>query len=200
MTFREKSITRLYAFAMAAVFALVLAGCGGGGGGTAQTPDPGTTPPEMCPEGHTGTPPNCVSPEQQEANALAAAKTAAATAATNAANAVSAVEEIKEHDPDSYANAQTAAALAAQANTQAQAATTSAAAQAAQAIAESAASDAMKYAGMVTTAKNTADAKAEQVKMNKVAQTKIDAIGAEKTSTAVPFDATSGTTGEYTVS
>ena len=45
MRFREKSINKLYAFAMAAVFALVLAGCGGGGGGTAATPDP--EPPPM---------------------------------------------------------------------------------------------------------------------------------------------------------
>ena len=54
MTFREKSITRLYAFAMAAVFALVLAGCGGGGGSATAptTPDPDPTPmpspQEMC--------------------------------------------------------------------------------------------------------------------------------------------------------
>ena len=56
MTFRDKSISRLYAFALAAVFAIALAGCGGGGGGTADTPDTGTPMPEMCPEGHTGTP------------------------------------------------------------------------------------------------------------------------------------------------
>ena len=35
MTFREKSTSKLYAFALAAVFALTLAGCGGGGGGSA---------------------------------------------------------------------------------------------------------------------------------------------------------------------
>ena len=45
MTFREKPINKLYAFALAALFALTLAGCGGGGGGTAATPDP--EPPPM---------------------------------------------------------------------------------------------------------------------------------------------------------
>ncbi|MYA97900.1 MAG: hypothetical protein F4X91_16010 [Nitrospinae bacterium] len=44
MKFREKSTSKFYAFAMAAVFALVLAGCGGGGGGTAAGPDPEPTP------------------------------------------------------------------------------------------------------------------------------------------------------------
>ena len=41
MTFREKPINKLYAFALAALFALTLAGCGGGGGGssTATTDD-----------------------------------------------------------------------------------------------------------------------------------------------------------------
>ena len=43
MTFKEKPTTRLSAFALAAVFALTLAGCGGGGGGSATTP-PDTTP------------------------------------------------------------------------------------------------------------------------------------------------------------
>ncbi len=51
MTLREKSTTKLYAFAMAAVFALVLAGCGGGSV-TMSDPeppvvDPGPTPEEM---------------------------------------------------------------------------------------------------------------------------------------------------------
>ena len=38
MMWRNKSISKLYAFALAAVFALTLAGCGGGGGGAADTP------------------------------------------------------------------------------------------------------------------------------------------------------------------
>ena len=44
MMFKDKYIHKLYAFALAAVFALTLAGCGGGGGGSAAAPDPGTTP------------------------------------------------------------------------------------------------------------------------------------------------------------
>ena len=44
MTFREKPINKLYAFALAALFALTLAGCGGGGGGTTATPDPEPQP------------------------------------------------------------------------------------------------------------------------------------------------------------
>ena len=47
MMFREKSISKLYAFALAAVFAIALAGCGGGGGTTA-TPEPPPMPdPQM---------------------------------------------------------------------------------------------------------------------------------------------------------
>ena len=42
MMFREKSISKYYTFALAAVFALTLAGCGGNGGGTADTTDPGS--------------------------------------------------------------------------------------------------------------------------------------------------------------
>ena len=43
MKFRENSINKFYAFALAAVFALTLAGCGGGGGGSTTT-DPDPTP------------------------------------------------------------------------------------------------------------------------------------------------------------
>ena len=76
MMFRDKSISKFYAFALAAVFALTLAGCGGNGGGTAAvdddmetvTPDPGVMEPEpdpeTCPEGQTGTPPNCMTAQQ----------------------------------------------------------------------------------------------------------------------------------------
>ncbi len=44
MMFREKPINKLYAFALAALFALTLAGCGGGGGSTTATPDPAEMP------------------------------------------------------------------------------------------------------------------------------------------------------------
>ena len=43
MMFKDKYIHKLYAFALAAVFALTLAGCGGGGGGAAA-PEPEPTP------------------------------------------------------------------------------------------------------------------------------------------------------------
>ena len=55
MMFRDKSISKFYAFALAAVFALTLAGCGGNGGTAAVdddmemvTPEPTLTPEEMC--------------------------------------------------------------------------------------------------------------------------------------------------------
>ncbi len=46
MTWRNKPIHKLYAFAVAAVFALTLAGCGGGGG--SASPPPGPTPIESA--------------------------------------------------------------------------------------------------------------------------------------------------------
>ncbi len=48
MMFREKSISKFYAFTLAAVFALTLAGCGGGGG--AAMDDDGDMPPVVTPE------------------------------------------------------------------------------------------------------------------------------------------------------
>ena len=47
----------LYAIVIAA---LALAGCGGNGGGQTAMPDPDPDP--TCPDGQTGTPPNCVTP------------------------------------------------------------------------------------------------------------------------------------------
>ena len=44
---------------LSACLLLFLAACGGGGGGGAAPQGPGTPPPATCPEGQTGTPPNC---------------------------------------------------------------------------------------------------------------------------------------------
>ena len=43
MMFRDKSISKFYAYALAAVFALTLAGCGGSSS-KSMDDDPGTTP------------------------------------------------------------------------------------------------------------------------------------------------------------
>ena len=48
MMFKEKPINKLYAFALAVVFAIALAGCGGGGGGAADDTMTGPTPAEMA--------------------------------------------------------------------------------------------------------------------------------------------------------
>ena len=131
MTFKDKSITKLYAFALAAVFALVLAGCGGGGGSaTAPDPEPPAmpepTPQEMC-EGDGGEWRNgaCVSAEEleaemAEATALSDAKRDAMAAYMAAMAAVSGAK-----DPVAMANAQPYAAMAKDASDMAAAATTS---------------------------------------------------------------------------
>ena len=110
MTFKEKSITRLYAFAMAAVFALVLAGCGGGGGGTAAVEE---EPPVMEPTSPT--------PEQMEAEALSDAQDAAMAAYMAAAAAVAGAV-----DPVAATKAQMYAGMAKEASDTAAAAGTSA--------------------------------------------------------------------------
>ncbi len=131
MTFKDKSITKLYAFAMAAVFALVLAGCGGGGGSaTAPDPEPPTmpepTPQEMC-EGNDGEWRDgaCVSAEElaaemAEAKALSDAQDAAMAAYMAAMAAVGGAK-----DPVAMGNAQPHAAMAKEASDMAAAATTS---------------------------------------------------------------------------
>ena len=154
MTFREKPITKLYAFAMAAVFALVLAGCGGGGGSaTAPDPEPPTmpepTPQEMC-EGDGGrynADGSCTSAEElaaemAEAEALSGAQDAAMAAYMAAMAAVSGAK-----DPVAMANAQPYAAMAKSASDMAAAAATSEAAMEHQMAAEAARDMAMK-AGM----------------------------------------------------
>ena len=80
MMFRDKSISKFYAYALAAVFALTLAGCGGGGGGSAMDMDddddmPMGTPQETC-EGAGGrynADDTCSSAEDLEAERIAAA-------------------------------------------------------------------------------------------------------------------------------
>lgn len=138
MTFKHKYIHKFYAFALAAVFALTLAGCGGGGG-SATAPEPPMTGPT-------------------DAERIADAQTAAMTAAGVAAAALAAVEANKSADLDSYIRASIANDNAQAALEAATAATTPAAAEAAQADAEAASADAQKYAGMVTAAHNAIEA------------------------------------------
>lgn len=142
MMFKDKYIHKFYAFALAAVFALTLAGCGGGGGGTAaEPPMTGPTEEEIA----------------AEAAALEAAQNAAKAAYTAAMTAVDGVMADASVDPDSYAAARIALTAAKAASDAAAAATTSEAAKAEQAKAEAAQADAEKYAGMVADAKTAAD-------------------------------------------
>ena len=168
MMFKDKYIHKLYAFALAAVFALVLAGCGGGGGGTTDTTDPMPTDP----------------PPPTEAQKLATAKTAAMTAYEAAKAALAAVMDDASHDMDSYDMAQEALNEAKAANAVAQAATTSAAAEDAQAIVETARDNVVMYAGMVTAAATKAAERVVQEAANKVAGTKEMAISTEAAQTA----------------
>ena len=187
MMFREKSISKFYAFALAAVFSLTLAGCGGSGGGSAMMDMDEEMPPVVVepvdPE---------PTPEEIEAGALADAQEAAAAAASTAAAAVAGVAANKDADPSSYAAAQAAANSAAAASAAAAAARTSQAAETAQHVAVSAAGDASKYAGMVTAAAQAAADTAADAAKAKVdttaALTKSAAIAAERASTTSPFD------------
>ena len=165
MMFKDKYIHKLYAFALAAVFALTLAGCGGGGG-TAAAPDPEPptmpepTPQEMC-EGDGGEWRNgaCVSAEElaaemAEAEALSGAQDAAMAAYMAAMAAVSGAK-----DPVAMANAQPHATAAMTASASAAAAETSAMAMEYQAAAEAARDMAMEAAmtrGLAITARANA--------------------------------------------
>ena len=82
MMFRDKSISKLYAYALAAVFALTLAGCGGGGGekAAAVVDPPVTTEP-------TGPTPAEIDQMIMDAQDAAAAAATAADDALNAAKA-----------------------------------------------------------------------------------------------------------------
>ncbi len=173
MTFKEKPINKLYAFALAAVFALTLAGCGGGGGTAEEPPMTGPTDEER----------------------IAAAQTAAMTAAGVAAAALAAVEANKSADLDSYIRASIANDNAQAALEAANAATTPAAAEAAQADAEAASADVQKYAGMVTTAHNAIEAaRMELMALNaakEAAQAALDAAQAALDAIAGQGDADS---------
>ncbi len=161
MKFREKPTNRLYAFVLAAVFAVALAGCGGGGSAGNGDGDAMTTP------------------EPTEAQKLAAAKTAAMRAYEAAKTALAAVMDDASHDMDSYGKAEEALGEAKAANAVAQAATTSAAAEDAQAIVEAARDNVVTYAGMVTAAATKAAQRVGQEAKNKEAGTKETAIAAE---------------------
>ncbi len=167
MMFKDKYIHKFYAFALAAVFALTLAGCGGGGG-TAAAPDPEPpampepTPQETC-EGDGGrynadgscTSAEDLAAEMTEAEALSAAQEAAMTAYMAAMAAVAGAV-----DPVAATNAQPHATAAMAASASAAAATDSATAMEHQAAAE-AARDMAVEAGMtrglgITTRANAA--------------------------------------------
>ena len=149
MMFREKSISKLYAFALAAVFALTLAGCGGGGG-TAEMeeemPMPMPDPQAECMDagGRYNADGSCTSAaDLAEEGALSDAQDAAMAAYMAARAAVYAAV-----DPVAAANAHKYAAMAGEANTAAQAATTSADAMGHQMAAETARDSAVMAAGM----------------------------------------------------
>ncbi len=150
MMFKEKSINKLYAFALAAVFALTLAGCGGGGG-SAAAPDPEPpampepTAEEMCEDdgGRYNEDGSCTSAEDlAEEMALSGAQEAAMAAYTAAAAAVAGAK-----DPVAASNAQAHANAAMTASASAAAATDSATAMEHQMAAEAARDSAMEAAG-----------------------------------------------------
>ena len=138
---KDKYIHKLYAFALAAVFAVTLAGCGGGGGGTAAVEEEPPammepTPQESCEAdgGRYNADGTCSSAaEVEEETALSGAQSSAMSASTEAMAAVAGAV-----DPVAAANAQAYAAMANTANEAAQAATDSATAMEHQAAAEAA--------------------------------------------------------------
>ena len=148
MMVREKSINKLYAFALAGVFALTLAGCGGGGGTAAVEEEPPMMPEptaqEMC-EGDGGrynADGSCTSAaDLAEEMALSDAQGAASMAASAAMAAVAGAV-----DPVAAANAYGYAKMAQDASEMADAATTSEMAMGHQMAAETARDKAMEAA------------------------------------------------------
>ncbi len=126
MMFKEKSISKLYAYALAAVFALTLAGCGGGGGTAAVEEETSAMPTqqEMC-EGDGGrynADGSCSSAaEVAEEGALSGAQEAAMMAYMKAKDYVESAV-----DPVAMSNAYKYAAMAKEASDAAEMATTSA--------------------------------------------------------------------------
>ena len=133
MMFREKSISKLYAFALAAVFAIALAGCGGGGGGTTTPVDPGPMPdPQMeCEDagGRYNADGTCTSAAELVMERQAAQRSAISTAIGAATTAVNAVDndstdaEVSAADT-AVANARTAIAAGADLSAEEKAANT----------------------------------------------------------------------------
>ena len=167
MMWRNKRIHKLYAFSLAAVFALTLAGCGGGGGGTAQTPDPPPMPTaqERCEDagGRYNADGSCTSAADLAQEMIDAAQMAAAAAAAAAQAAYDALtDEMKAGDVPNATRAADALADAQAANTAAQAATTPEAAKAAQANAEAAKAQVDRFAGLVSDAHAAAVAAEEE--------------------------------------
>ena len=122
---KDKYIHKLYAFALAAVFALTLAGCGGGGGGTTAAPPPDETPmptpQEQCEaaNGRYNADGTCTSAaDVAEEMALSGAQSGAAAAASAAMAAVAgAVDPVAATNAQMYADAATTASEAAAAAT-----------------------------------------------------------------------------------
>ena len=141
MMFREKSISKFYAFTLAGVFALTLAGCGGSGGGSAMMDMDEEMPTAVDPVDPEPTPEEIAA--QEEMDALTAAQEAAMTAATAAMAAVGSAV-----DPVASGNAYKYAAMAQSASDAAAEATTSAMALGHQTAAEAARDSAMGAGGM----------------------------------------------------
>ena len=219
MKFREISISKLHAFALAGVFALVLAGCGGGGGTAADddmdmvTPDPPT-----CTGGQVlnDAMDACVDPEPTDADKIATAQGRASTAATNARGYADAAEALDHQDDDDVKAAVDAAKAAATAaetlRDLADRATDPTAAKALADQAETAkdtASTALGNAMRASTAAQTAiDMAAMTAATTKAAETKATQIATEAAVAAADDnglggddapDTTDGSEGEYTL-